>query len=567
VLRPLRLTQGKSRTPRRVNIHFGTDEPVGTDADVPVWVRDEWSVTEASVRNAAAQAGEEDPVVHVILAKRNAEAVKDALASHAAAQETLQARPTPQTDEGREAQRAMKARVAADEDRLDTLFQDVVMGARVYQGGGNEVTAATASLFDAVELATRRSLMRLFPRFDVADDPNWGKVITQARDGAPDALQAVGYGGEAPTHPVCKEVLASISASGTTGTEIRNRFGKPPFGWHEDAIRGAVMALLATRHIRAARDGVSLSGPKQLEPRQIAGTTFYKEDEPPTVTQRMAVRGLLTQARIPYENSQEHAQVPALLQKLIDLAGDAGGPPPLPQPPDTSHIQALQALGGNQQFRAVADDHEQLKASLSVWQSAAERRAERQREWEALDALLRHARDLDISADVARERDAIRDERLLLADPNPVRPLLDNITAPLRETVVAAAEQLRAEHQAAVSELEASEEWQNLGDVDRAAILTEAGLAAPPAMDVSTREKLLAVLNDAPLSSWKDRMELVRARMRRARELAVRRLEPASVPVAIPSATLKSEVDADAYLSDLRERIMEHIAAGHTVII
>jgi hypothetical protein len=54
---------------------------------------------------------------------------------------------------------------------------------------------------------------------------------------------------------------------------------------------GALMALLATRHIRAAQDGANLTSPKQLEPRQIGKTTFYKEDEPPTQTQRLAIRG------------------------------------------------------------------------------------------------------------------------------------------------------------------------------------------------------------------------------------------------------------------------------------
>jgi hypothetical protein len=566
-LRPLRLTQGKSKTPRRISIHYGSDEPAGNEADVPVWIRDEWSVTEAAVRNAAAQAGEEDAVVHVLLPKSNPEAVKEALASHAAAQETLQARPTPQTDEGREAQRAMKGRVSAEEDRLAGLFQDVVRGARVYQGGGNEVTASSPSILEAVELAARRSLVRLFPKFDVADDPNWGKVVTQARDGAPDALKAVGHDGDVPAHPVCKEVLASISAGGTSGTEIRTRFTKPPYGWHEDAMRGAVMALLATRHVRAARDGVNLSGPKQLEPRQIAGTTFYKEDEPPTVQQRMAVKGLLTQAKIPHENAQEQAQVPALLQHLLDLARATGGPPPLPPPPDTAHIQALQELGGNQQFRAVADEHGQLKSSLTAWQNAGQLRETRQKEWADLEALLHHARDLDAADGVAKERDAIREQRLLLAEPDPVRPLIDATTAPLRESVLTAAEKLRVEYEAALSELESSDEWQQLSDTDRSRILGEAGLVAPAAIDVSSREKLLAVLNDAPLGSWKDRVELVRARAKRARDLAVKQLEPASVPVAVPPAMLKTKEDADDYLSDLRERIMTHIDDGHTVII
>ena len=74
---------------------------------MPVWIRDEWSVTEAAVKKAAAEAGDESPIVFVFFPKREADQIKDALASYAAAEQTLQ-RPTPQTDEGKAAQRAMK---------------------------------------------------------------------------------------------------------------------------------------------------------------------------------------------------------------------------------------------------------------------------------------------------------------------------------------------------------------------------------------------------------------------------------------------------------------------------
>jgi hypothetical protein len=54
----LRLTQGVSKTPRRIDQHWGQDEPSTTEDDVPVWIRDEWSVTEATVKRAAAEVGD-----------------------------------------------------------------------------------------------------------------------------------------------------------------------------------------------------------------------------------------------------------------------------------------------------------------------------------------------------------------------------------------------------------------------------------------------------------------------------------------------------------------------------
>ena len=52
-------------------------------------------------------------------------------------------------------------------------------------------------------------------------------------------------------------------------------------------------------------------------------------------------RAYSTAAGIAYEAGQEGAQLSALLQRLKDLAGRAGGPPPLPEPPDTDHLDAL----------------------------------------------------------------------------------------------------------------------------------------------------------------------------------------------------------------------------------
>ncbi len=188
----------------------------------------------------------------------------------------------------------------------------------------------------------------------------------------------------------------------------------PPFGWPKDAVNGAIFTLLAAGNIRAAQDGKDLAGPKELPPTQIGKVTLYKEDEPPSVGQRLAVKGLLTAAGIAYEPGQEGAQLSALLQRLKDLAGRAGGPPPLPEPPDTDHLDALLALGGNQRFRAVADDHDRLSSDLERWRAADQQREKREREWHDLQRLLRHADGLPIVAKVAPASAAIRDGRQLL---------------------------------------------------------------------------------------------------------------------------------------------------------
>src|SRR5262249_9591466 len=153
---------------------------------------------------------------------------------------------------------------------------------------------------------------------------------------------------------------------------------------------------VAAGNLRAAQDGKPLAGPKELLPTQIGKVTLYKEDEPPTVGERLAVKGMLAAAGISYEPGQEGGQIPALLQHLKDLAARSGGAPPLPEAPDSNQIDALLGLGGNQQFREVAKSHDRLKQDLEQWRTAGEKREQREDTWRELGRLLRHAEGLPV---------------------------------------------------------------------------------------------------------------------------------------------------------------------------
>jgi hypothetical protein len=74
----MKLPHGESKETRKFDRHTGDDSPATTGTDIPVWIRDEWNVTEASVRGAAAAAGTESPIVFVLLPKLDAEAIRGA---------------------------------------------------------------------------------------------------------------------------------------------------------------------------------------------------------------------------------------------------------------------------------------------------------------------------------------------------------------------------------------------------------------------------------------------------------------------------------------------------------
>ena len=366
---------------------------------------------------------------------------------------------------------------------------------------------------------------------------------------------------------MCKEVLAAVSPGGTKGSDLHKRFAAPPYGWPKDAVNGAILTLLAAGNLRAAQDGKDLAGPKELPPTQIGKVILYKEDEPPTIGQRLAVKGLLTAAGIAYEASQEGAQIPALLQRLKDLAARAGGPPPLPEPPTTDHLDALLVLGGNQRFRTVADDHDRLSQDLERWRAADQRREKRELEWHNLQRLLRHANGLSTANHVEPVAVAIREGRQLLDEPDPVKPLFDELTKALRTEVARLAGRLETSRRDAVAELEAWEEWSRLDPADRRPILADAKLAPVDPPDIASDVKLLEILDASPLSAWQDRIGLVPGRRDQARQRAAKQLEPESVSVTLPPVTIKTSDDLEAYVDVVRARIKPYIDADKTVII
>ena len=205
-----RLSHGASKEPRRLSPHFSADPPADGGRDVPVWVRDGWGARENTVVADARAAGADSPVIHVFVPRSQAEGLARLIADRGAARATLEYKGVPSTPEGHEARQGMETRLIEAENNLRALVADVVRGARVIQGGGNE--RLESSLPDKVREAAAASLVRLFHKFNDADDHRWPKVIERARAGADHPLDVLDYSGKTEEHPVCAVVLSFVGA-------------------------------------------------------------------------------------------------------------------------------------------------------------------------------------------------------------------------------------------------------------------------------------------------------------------------------------------------------------------
>jgi hypothetical protein len=456
----------------------------------------------------------------------------------------------------------METRHRLAEQQRSVLLDEVLAGARVILAGGVEKTGA--NLTEKVREAAEDALQRLYPRFVDADDPRWGKVVERARNGAADALEAVGYSGDPEKHRVCQAILAFV-AGGKKGREIRKQFVAPPYGWPQDAIDGALIVLTGSSHLRAAQDGKVLTQ-KQLDQRNLGVADFRLESATVTVQQRLALRKLFQEAGVQTPPNEEANAARSFLEVMKTLASTAGGEAPLPASPNPPLLGELSSLAGNEQLVAIHEAREQLSGWRADWSKRADLISKRLPRWQALGKLIAHARALPVAAETTPQIEALRTNRALLNEPDPVVPLVGTLTQALREALQQAREKYSALYQQEMGRLAAADTWQRLTPEQQAEVLNRYGVAGVPDIRVGTEQELLTSLAEISLDSWMTRHDALPQRFANALEEAAKLIEPKAVRVSLPSATIRNDDELRAWLDDVEARLRGQLGRGPVIV-
>jgi hypothetical protein len=526
-------------------------------------------VDEKSIVAEAQKAGTDSPVVFVYIPRRSADELKKTVASLKAAEETLNIKGTPTTPEGLEARAAIETRKTVAETKLKGIVTEIVNGTRVFMAGGNEI----AGMFrrDRVEEAAKNALTRLYPQFDVADDPRWEKVVERAKKGDSNALDALGFKGDPDKHPVCAAILGFVNA-GKKGSEIRKQFSSGQHGWPQDAIDGALVLLSVTGHLRVTQNGQPFD-PRQLDHSKIGICDFRTEHVTVSAAQKLAVRRLFQAAGVGCKPGEETAVAPEFIAKVIALAETAGGEAPRPEKPNLTPVKEITALTGNEQLVKLYGERVALTNNLADWTKTAKAIQDRLPRWTSLNDLAGHAAKLPEADDARQQMQTIEGERQLLADPDPVAPLCDKLTQVLREKLTAHHARYQQLHQEGMAVLvgqasglpatgTVAPPWQQLTDPQRQSILDQHGLTTVPGIKVGTEAEVIASLEAMSLEMWQARCDALPQRFQNAQRDAAKIIEPKVVYVTLPSATIHDEAELEAWLAQARKQIQESLKDG-----
>ena len=560
VLSKVRAVQGAAPEVRTLTPCFDETLPKDNDRALYLWIQDGWQTDEKSVIAEARTRSADNATLFAFLPAQSKTDLANAIVTLEAAKATLSRKGTPATEEGRNAQRSMESRQRNAEKEIETIVGKLFDGVRVLQAGGQEVTQGN-DLAERLNAGVKSSVIRLYREFDIADQKGWDKVLDEARKGNAEAMRAINHLQEPKSHPVCQKIVGFLGA-GKKGADIRENFESPPYGWPRDTIDGALYILLATGELKARDLAHKAVDAKSLERSKLTQAFFEPESVNITPIQKIKIRGLFQSLGVGCQPGEELAKAPAFIAKLKSLAAAAGGPAPQPEAPNAAAITALEQASGNGLLLELVTKADELTALAQHWEQTAQLIAKRLPLWNQLDDLLDYAKSLGPYADLKAEVAAIAAQRSLLAEPDPVRPVLERATDTLRKALTAKLDAYRTEHESQMAQLAADSNWQKLDSEKHAELIRAHNIDSPANLDLSTAEKLANELDACDLQRWIERTQALATRFAAVRMDAAKLLKPNVVQVKLPQRTLNDAEEVKAWLAEVEQLLLTQVVKG-----
>ena len=561
IIRKIPASQGDSKAVREFAVNFDSTSPSDLDAKIYVLVRDGWNLEENIVREDATKIGSESPAIFVFIPKIHQSDFHEQIKTYLAANATLDIRGVVETADGKIAQASMETKRDQAVKSIEELVEKIYSESMVFQGGGNEISGE--NLHEKLIEASNYAMQRLYPKFSIADHSGWSKVYSKAKDGAPDALKALGYVGNPESNLVCKEILEFISGN-VRGTEIRKKFDSPPYGWSRDSIDGALQVLLESAQISVSDDRGKSVEPSSLDRSNIGKFDFKRETVVMKVNESIKIRELMMKVGISATPNAEQKSVPEFLEKMKILATGAGGESPKPELPNTEIIEKIEELSGNEQLKLIFEHKNTLEKNILDWKEVGKKISKRWLNWEVLKQISSHVSNLEVVDSVYSRIDEIEKQRLLLNEPDLILPVIEEITQELRIQLNSLQVEYDTKYKAGMSLLKSDEYWESLDNNVKSELLLKHKLdnASCPKVKVGSTKDIIATLNILTIPNFRDTVEAIPVRFKNVADAAAKVLEPKVQFVNLPLSTLKSEQEVQHWLDSVSKQIFKALKSG-----
>ncbi len=248
------------------------------------------------------------------------------------------------------------------------------------------------------------------------------------------------------------------------------------------------------------------------------------------------------------------------------MAECAGGDAPKPEQPNTALIEEIRHASGNAQLLAIYEHRAALDENISAWQKLGEGINKRWPSWLQLKQLIKDAQSLQAALPLLQQVQAIEEKRQLLAEPDPLAPLIAQLTQILREELNWIAHQYNERHQEGMNRLSADSNWQQLTPEQRNQLLSAQKLteAERPNVQVQDTQAILDTLAHNTLSALADRVAAMPSRFDAVAQEAAELCEPQTQFIRLPRRTLKTETELEQWLEEVKQQLQTRSPKGQS---
>ena len=553
----INILQGISRQKRDFDIWDKETKPP-TDYKLNVWIRDGWFENESVVMNEIRAEGANTPLAYAFVKKFRDSELKSEIIKYLAAGFAINAKGLPSNPEGEQAKKSMETRQGLAKIAIEELIFKICMEAVVYLAGGNKIE--TGTIRDNIENALNSLADRQFVDFKSKGDfKDWDKALAKALSGDPDALKRIGWDKEVKDHPVAIEILRFIGNNTKLGKEIRNHFTKAPYGWSQDAIDTIIVQL---------RNAEIISTPEpNINQAKIGIASFKKEVHILAASDKIKLRKIYQDAGISCKPSEEFLNSNAFLNKLKELASIVGGDAPKPEPLNIQFAKDIENLDGNERLVRILEEQEDLKSKFSEWSKKADVVAKREPQWRLLAELVNYANGDSSMDHLKSEIEAIRENRLLLQEPDPIQPKLVELTETLKNALNKLKEGYINLYDAKMKGLQENEYFNKLTPELKHTILYKHQLLAKPEIKPLDAATLLNQLQKASLYAWDTKIAALPGQFQSALEEAIAISAPKAKTYSLPRITINNQADIDAYVAKVKTELEALLKESSSIIL
>lgn len=234
--------------------------------------------------------------------------------------------------------------------------------------------------------------------------------------------------------------------------------------------------------------------------------------------------------------------------------------------PAAPEIVALESLSGNELLMELHDQRDALLAKIKTWQTTGKKVTKRLPAYVLAEKLVAQAAGLAEQVEWSATLTAIRANRALLDDPDPVATVLKAAANALRASITSAYKSHADEFTAQTTRISSSVAWQKITEEKRNSLLASAGVRQKTAPITESDEELLLALQSCSLANWQAQTDALAAQFDKALAAAIIEAEPKARRVMLATATIHDQTELDDWLNKSKTAIETALKDGPVIL-